>query len=296
MSAASSSRSMQVCSRLLVAGLYKRSGLVVPDVRVEELPPHKALRLIRAELGVINGVLPIARDRRDHVVDDLLSLLCRELEFHSSLAAQPELAVSFPGPGECDGVSGSLPRSRLRGEIEGRGQAQALPVPERGVVAQVVVGVSDADVEHEPGEELPQRCRNVLPRSLSNSVGELGVGGVSSFRFMYAEDCESGEHLPALSGGAAVEALQKKYFLARNRADLRARDLDTNTRSKESGGGFGLDDGPGVGSRGKFRDELPLPINQERLWSGTADGGAMAGGGLQLSGQRRAGLDEFSRV
>jgi hypothetical protein len=182
-------------------GLYKRSGLVVPDVWVEELAPHKALRLPRTELGVINCVLPVALDPRDHVVDDLLGLLRREFELHGNLAAEPELAVAFPGPSEGNGVSGGLPRAGLRSEIEGRGQVQVLAVPECGVVAQVVIGVSDADVEHGPGEEFPQRCRNVRPRTFSNGVGELGVGGVSNFQFVYAQDCESGEHLLALAPG-----------------------------------------------------------------------------------------------
>ena len=62
-------------SRFSAAGLYKPSGLVVPDVRVEELTPHEALRLLRTELGVIDGILPVALDRRNHVLDDLVSLL-----------------------------------------------------------------------------------------------------------------------------------------------------------------------------------------------------------------------------
>ena len=218
------------------------------------------------------------------------------MELNGSLAAQPELTVAFPGPGEGNGLVGDLPRAGLRSEIEGRGQTQALAVPERGVVSQVVVGVADADVEHEPGEELPQRLRDVIPWPLPDGVGEVGVGGVSSIHLVYAQDRESGEHLRALPQDAAVEALQKQDLPARDRADLRARDPDTNTRGKERGGGFSLDDGPGVGRGGELRDELALSIDQERLWGGAADGGAMARGGLQFGGEDGAGLDEFSRV
>ena len=61
--------------RCQTSGLYKRSGLVVPDVRVEELAPHEALRLPRTEFSVVDCVLPAALDRRNHVVDDLVGLL-----------------------------------------------------------------------------------------------------------------------------------------------------------------------------------------------------------------------------
>ena len=83
--------------------------MVIPDVWVEELPPHKALRLIHAEFGVINGLFPTALDRRDHMVNDLLGLLHGELELSGSLAAEPELAMAFPGSSEGNGLVRDLP-------------------------------------------------------------------------------------------------------------------------------------------------------------------------------------------
>jgi hypothetical protein len=119
-------------------------------------------------------------------------------------------------------------------------------VPEGGVVARVVVGVADADVEYDPAEELVQG-RGRLAEPVDDRVRQLVVRGVPGGMLGQPEQCERGhDHAPATAGWT-VEALDEQQVPAHDpRADPATRSVDADPPGEVHGDRLGAHDRVGV--------------------------------------------------
>ena len=105
----------------------------------------------------------------------------------------------------------------LRTDVIGRGQGQFLAVPEGGVVARMVIGISAENVEQhsckELFESLPWR-----PKPVANDSRELLITAIAGHEFVELEQREGGNHgfpAPTSLHFHAIEAFDKKDVLSR---------------------------------------------------------------------------------
>ena len=98
-------------------------------------------------------------------------------------------------------------------DVVGGREGQGGAVPERCVVAGVVVGVADEDIEGDPGEEFPERGGGVREAG-ADLGGEVGVGAVAAGHSVGVVQAEQGErrvHQAPVPLGGAVEAFHEQH-------------------------------------------------------------------------------------
>lgn len=109
------------------------------------------------------------------------------------------------------------------------------------MVAGMVVGVADADVDHDPGEQLAQRGVGVGERG-PDCVREVGVGGVAGHHLVQAEDRQRRHQQPPLPTVAGpVKALDEQDATAQRLDDLSRRHLQSYPAGQLHGDHLRLD-------------------------------------------------------
>ena len=164
------------------------------------------------------------------------------------------------------------------------------------MVAQVVVGVADADVEDQPQEQLPQALGHVRPRAGTDRVRDVGVAAVAGVHLVQAQNRQGREHQAPFTRRSAVEAFQQQHVAAGSHDDVRCWHGDPHMTGKHGGEALSLDHGPRVRRGGELRDERPPTVLEQGLGPGATDGGAVTGRCGQVVRQVPAGLDDLGRT
>ena len=126
-------------------------------IRVEELAPPEQFFVHTARTGDVADLGPVGMNRGDLLVDDLPGLMGGQVVVASMGDTARDLAQAVPVGSEGHRLGGLSARAELWADVVCRRERQIGAVPEGGVVAGVVVGVADEDVEDDAREHLPQR-------------------------------------------------------------------------------------------------------------------------------------------
>ncbi len=179
-------------------------------------------------------------------------------------------------------------------------QVEAGAVPEAGVVAGVVVGVADQDIEDHAPEELPAVLFEV-PGVLAQDVGQLQIAGFAGADrvFVQIQQGHGAEHVAAGRGagrvGVAVEAADQQHVLAGDFQDPGVRHGQAGFGGEPHGAVFGGDHVEGVPAGAEFGDQPGLAPPEQHLGPGAADAGAVVQGGVQVVIQFLAAFHPFRR-
>ena len=114
-------------------------------------------------------------------------------------------------------------------DVIGRSQRELGAIPERGVIAGVVVGVAHEDVECNAGEQLPKGgIRIGKPRP--DVEGKIRIGGVAASHAVGIVQFQNGEcryhHLPTPATGA-VESVDQQNVSAQDGVESSVCDVET---------------------------------------------------------------------
>ena len=176
------------------------------------------------------------------------------------------------------------PVARL--DVVSRRQRELGSIPERRVVARVVVGVAHVDVERDAGEELAQG-RPGLAEGSPDQVRELDVCRVAPRQLVQLEQGEGGDHDAALVGPGTVEPLDEQHVEVGNTGDVDAGHVQPDATGELHGHALRLHDRELVARRLQLGDQRPLAVSEEDLGAGAAD----RAGVLERAADRLGQLD-----
>ncbi len=120
---------------------------VVERRAVEYRPPPECVPVDLAQHGGVSGIGPLCLDRGDDVVNDFPGTGSRQTVVGGCRDTDGELASSASVPADGHGLGRRVGRTHLRSQVERGCEFEGQPVPERCVVARVVVVVAGSDVE-----------------------------------------------------------------------------------------------------------------------------------------------------
>ena len=157
-------------------GALDADDLVRERVSVENWPSLKKVLVHGIEFEHIGHLLPILTNGRDLVIDDVPGLRDGQPVLGRRLNTGLESAAARAGLADVHCLIGFTASTKLRAEVIGRREFEVLTVPERGMVASMVVSVPNSDIEDDPLEE----CAPQVPAGLSppeQNVEYFRVGG-----------------------------------------------------------------------------------------------------------------------
>ena len=118
--------------------------------------------------------------------------------------AHGDLAAASTGAIDGHDLVRLAPRPGIRADVVGGCESELVTVPEGGVIAGVVVGVADEDVERYAGEQFAQR-RSGIRETCTDLVGEVGVAGIPCAHLVETEHGQRRHHCEAGAAAWAVE-------------------------------------------------------------------------------------------
>ena len=108
------------------------------------------------------------------------------------------------------------PRLSLGAQVVGRRECEGLTVPERCVVAGVVIVVADRHGEHDP---LEQAAPHLGVRALAvEQIEDARIGGMAGRHLVEAEHREPADHQPS-AGADPVEPFDDQDITAKRRGE-----------------------------------------------------------------------------
>ena len=152
-----------------------------------------------------------------------------------------------------------------------------MPVPKRGVIASVIIGIAAQDIKSQPAKQLLEgfsRLRKPMP----DDFGKLFIAGVTRRHLTEAEQGQGGNHRFSRPPGIernAVEALNQQHVLTSRLDQPDGSGLQPGYGSQSHGKIFGLDDVVEITAGRKFRNILGASIFDQGLRASTANGAAM---------------------
>ena len=165
-----------------------------------------------------------------------------------------------------------------------------MTVPKRCVVAGVVVGVADEDVERDAREQFAQRRRRIR-KSCTDLVGEVGVAGMPCTHLVQTEHGQRRHHCATGAVARAVEPLDEENLLAEHLGQFDLGGVEAAAAGELHPEVLELRHRRCVGSGRELGDELPMPVHQGRLRACATDRGPVQQGPVEL---RRQGLAGFN--
>ena len=171
-------------------------------------------------------------------------------------------------------------------------------IPERRVIAGVVVGVADEDVERHAREELPQRLHRG-GETCPDDVGQVLVGRVRRQAFVEPQERQSRDHgaaCPARLRRLPVETPDQKDILVHRPRQLDPGHVQTSDGGETHGDEFGLDHAVRVRGRGEFDDLAAFAAPNKALRPRSSYRRAALQRLRQIRAQRQAPVDQMGRV
>src|SRR5680860_1103866 len=232
--------------------------------RVEKLAVPEGIPLDLCKPSLVADVIPVGLDDVDLVINDLLGIGPREVVYGSAVDAPRDLAVTPSVLADGHHLLSFAARPRVRADVVCRCQREQFTVPERRLIARVVVGVRGEDVEGDPCEEVSERGVRIGEAS-ADDVSKICVAGVATPGLAEPKNGQCRDHHSALSSREPVEALDEHDLLPEGLRHLDIGHPDPSQLCEAHGDELPLDHRVGVAGRAELGDQASVTVVEQGL-------------------------------
>ena len=178
--------------------------VVVRGVGIENRSAPQLLAVDDGHLREIAHFLPIGADDVDLLVDDGAGFGAVEVVDVGGGDAHGDLAAASTGAIDGHDLVRLAAGPGIRADVIGWRETEFVTVPEGSVIAGMVIGVADEDVERYAGKQFAQR-RSGIRETCTDLVGEVGVACIPCAHLVETEHGQRRHHCEAGAAAWAVE-------------------------------------------------------------------------------------------